>query len=468
MTKPLKNNPPEVRLEEEAMNWNNKKTESADFMSSCGSETEYKVEEEEEEEVITPYSIFNSFIKTSPSGKIDASGIVSKECFDSWVASRKENVQHKEKAFRSALLGHLTGRDRRRPFTPEKERAILLVLRQKKVWPCFEGTDLKIGIYGIRKSLQGFNERKSDPNFIKETKEIKAQRKLKNKTKAKLKKEKMEIKEMKKEHSSVDGHVCAFKTNNKRAHRLFHVTGPLKKKSAWQMFETTSDEISRHLSIVNEKAALADISENLYDEEILASAFALVRLIDTPAASVIFPQMKASSIHLLFKVKSLMNMKSKCVYNNALYCMLGMNVDNDPRFKKSFCFPTGELGLFDPNKPMAKVELDMGMVYKKAENTELVYHRNPKDLIGKHADTVGEDLAVSSLHRALLGIHGMPIFKSTGSVLVNRFLRNPATGKTSIGLTQYKVINDKRITICTQDVSYRYSADVTELPLLNF
>ena len=55
----------------------------------------------------------------------------------------------------------LTGSDGRQPFTPEEEAAILAVLRVKRVWPAFAGTNVSIGCKGFRSS--GFHEKARMP-----------------------------------------------------------------------------------------------------------------------------------------------------------------------------------------------------------------------------------------------------------------------------------------------------------------
>jgi hypothetical protein len=67
---------------------------------------------------------------------LDASGVVGKACFNEWVATRvlQTSSFDYEKSFRRALTAHLTGSDGRKPFKPEEEVAVLLVVRQKQTW----------------------------------------------------------------------------------------------------------------------------------------------------------------------------------------------------------------------------------------------------------------------------------------------------------------------------------------------
>lgn len=106
--------------------------------------------------------VFRKFIKrvALPNGEgetLDASGIISKECFDHWVSTRKRAMNSMEKAFQRSLSAHLTASDGRSPFTPSEEFAILKVIRKKQRWPCFPETDTKYGAMGFR--TKGFHER---------------------------------------------------------------------------------------------------------------------------------------------------------------------------------------------------------------------------------------------------------------------------------------------------------------------
>jgi len=105
----------------------------------------------------TSLKIFRSFLNRNPDGSIDASGVVSKECFNAWVDSRKKDTRDIQKAFRKSLSGHITSLDGRTPFTAEEEVAVLQIVRRKVQWPCFEGTNIICGRKGFRS--QGFHER---------------------------------------------------------------------------------------------------------------------------------------------------------------------------------------------------------------------------------------------------------------------------------------------------------------------
>jgi hypothetical protein len=88
--------------------------------------------------------------------KLDASAVIGRECFEEWKESRKSSGGDYEKGFQRSLTAHLTRSDGRRPFDPDEEAAVLLVVRARRVWPAFEGTSLKIGQKGFR--ALGFHE----------------------------------------------------------------------------------------------------------------------------------------------------------------------------------------------------------------------------------------------------------------------------------------------------------------------
>ena len=106
---------------------------------------------------MTSIRVFRSYIKKYPDGTLDASGIISAECYRAWLSTRKQNTQFKEKAFQRALTGHLTGVDGRSPFLADEEQAILKVLRKRQRWPCFENSTTRYGEGGFR--TEGFHER---------------------------------------------------------------------------------------------------------------------------------------------------------------------------------------------------------------------------------------------------------------------------------------------------------------------
>jgi len=106
---------------------------------------------------LSSYSVFSMFIKYDEHSNCDATGIVSKECYEKWIASRRKLPKFPEKAFRRALTAHLRGVDGRRPFEPQVEASLLGELRKKKVWNCFEGIkNCKIGVHGFPSS--GYHE----------------------------------------------------------------------------------------------------------------------------------------------------------------------------------------------------------------------------------------------------------------------------------------------------------------------
>jgi hypothetical protein len=88
---------------------------------------------------------------------LDASAVVSGKCFEAWKQKTKPSSDDHEKGFQRALTAHLTRSDGRRPFSPQEEAAVLQVVRQKKVWPAFQGTGFQIDRKGFRST--GFHER---------------------------------------------------------------------------------------------------------------------------------------------------------------------------------------------------------------------------------------------------------------------------------------------------------------------
>lgn len=106
----------------------------------------------------TSLKIFRKFFTRRADGTLDASGILSIECYLAWMASRKGDIPRPERQFQRTISSHLTALDGRVPFSPEEEAAVLQVMRRKAIWPCFVGNEQQVGIRGF--SAQGYHEKK--------------------------------------------------------------------------------------------------------------------------------------------------------------------------------------------------------------------------------------------------------------------------------------------------------------------
>lgn len=98
----------------------------------------------------TTTQIFFKYTVVDSYGNIDATRILSRECFKEWIATRKVLPKDPAHAYRKVVTGHCRGDKGLAPFPEDLEKAILKVLRQKKVWDCFKGTNLKIGLRGFQ------------------------------------------------------------------------------------------------------------------------------------------------------------------------------------------------------------------------------------------------------------------------------------------------------------------------------
>lgn len=110
----------------------------------------------------TSLEVFLRFVKEREDNSIDASGVLSPGCFDEWVRTRKSMLKAPQESFRRTLTAHVTGLDGRKPFPPKVEQALLIELRQQRIWPCFKGVIVKgrrsnIGMQGFR--TLGWHER---------------------------------------------------------------------------------------------------------------------------------------------------------------------------------------------------------------------------------------------------------------------------------------------------------------------
>eukprot|EP00924_Labyrinthula_sp_SR-Ha-C_P002405 maker-scaffold_16-snap-gene-3.9-mRNA-1 protein AED:0.00 eAED:0.00 QI:260/1/1/1/1/1/2/296/536 len=99
------------------------------------------------EKCVTSLSVFQKHVPIDPN--TGRSRILSADCFNQWVQTRKKTPKEPEKSFRKALMAHLRKKDGRNPFTAEEEGIVLKELRRNEPWPCFanrnNGSYLTIG-----------------------------------------------------------------------------------------------------------------------------------------------------------------------------------------------------------------------------------------------------------------------------------------------------------------------------------
>jgi len=86
-------------------------------------------------------AVFRRFLVVTKVGdamlNVDASRVVSKECYQHWLKTRIGGTNEPERTFQRSLTAHLTGSDGRQAFLSEEEAAILKVVRIKRVWFVF-------------------------------------------------------------------------------------------------------------------------------------------------------------------------------------------------------------------------------------------------------------------------------------------------------------------------------------------
>ena len=106
----------------------------------------------------TSIKVFRKWLKKE-GGVLNASGVVSKACFDDWSTGRSSlSSKGLSRIFQRTLTSHITGTDARQPFKPDEEEAILKVIRKQQQWPAFYGTNLTIGSRGFRS--HGYHEKR--------------------------------------------------------------------------------------------------------------------------------------------------------------------------------------------------------------------------------------------------------------------------------------------------------------------
>uniref|UniRef100_A0A7S2WFT4 Uncharacterized protein n=1 Tax=Mucochytrium quahogii TaxID=96639 RepID=A0A7S2WFT4_9STRA len=113
----------------------------------------------------TSYDVFMHFVTNCFSnGKsfCDASKIVGKECYLTWLSTRRKTSVFPPDVFRRTVIAHLTGTKKRKPFPKEVEESLLKTVRLRRVWPCFQdvfdnkGNPVTFGHVGFRP--RGYHE----------------------------------------------------------------------------------------------------------------------------------------------------------------------------------------------------------------------------------------------------------------------------------------------------------------------
>lgn len=109
----------------------------------------------------TSIRIFRSYIirvhHADGTISLDASNIVSRECYQEWLRFKfTEDSEDESLKFWRSLTNTISGTDGRTPFERDEEAAVLLVLRRREPWPCFPPN---LSHIGSRYRAQGYHEK---------------------------------------------------------------------------------------------------------------------------------------------------------------------------------------------------------------------------------------------------------------------------------------------------------------------
>jgi len=109
---------------------------------------------------IPSFDVLMLFLRRDPlTGNPDTSQLLSKECFERWLKTRKIRPKDPPRAFKDAIKTVVTANNRCKPFPEDVEADLLKRLRKEEIWPCF-AHDESIGIGKRGWRILGFNERK--------------------------------------------------------------------------------------------------------------------------------------------------------------------------------------------------------------------------------------------------------------------------------------------------------------------
>lgn len=112
----------------------------------------------------TTLTVLTRYIKIDEKGNVNALGLLSKDTYKEWLSSRKYVPKDPPHAFRKVITGHCRGDRGLAPFNKDVEASLLILLRRKKVWECFEGTTTKIGLRGFQTLGFWESKEKGSPN----------------------------------------------------------------------------------------------------------------------------------------------------------------------------------------------------------------------------------------------------------------------------------------------------------------
>ena len=108
----------------------------------------------QQNKTLTSLEVFRAFIIKGHNDLLDASGLLSFDCFSLWLSSRGHHATNEPaRKFRRALIAHLTGTDGRTPFSQEEEQAVLKAVRIQAPWQCFNH------LHTTKRPLMGFRSR---------------------------------------------------------------------------------------------------------------------------------------------------------------------------------------------------------------------------------------------------------------------------------------------------------------------
>mmetsp|Transcript_32028 Transcript_32028/g.39441 ORF Transcript_32028/g.39441 Transcript_32028/m.39441 type:complete len:439 (-) Transcript_32028:144-1460(-) len=418
---------------------------------------------------VSSYDIFMRFVKNrnddSSSGPsmIDVSGILSKECYETWLLSRVQSMEYPEKSFQTALLGHIAGTSRRKPFEPEIEKALLSELRKKQVWACFRNTDCSIGIHGIRK--KGYHESRGLG--------------IASKEKVKQEKRRVSTKDTTSKKSETARYLKSLKTGNV----------PGSSYSAGSSCGSFTDSYGSRGADISSFTGTTGSSTNSGAEKNMFSQpddyldFAC----DFEQANQIDAKRLASELVLLSKLKPVtpsrrlamsllgffeternlltflesIHMDGNVCLGDPLYCMLDLNPGDDKRLQNDFLFPP-QVNFYESLTDYlltGTLLLDDNLVIMQAQgNIEQVLKQS---CVLKN----WADLCAFKLQMAVILSSGLPLLKASGMLQIQRVVMS----KDGIKLFVFRETVQRNpvsgYTVTVQDVSEKYQ-DVLSLPKL--
>jgi len=385
---------------------------------------------------LTAYDVFSEFVNYSEDENgnqiADASGLLSKECYERWLSSRYPKPRAPEEGFQAALMNHYISKQGSKPFKPEVEASLRVLLQRRQVWECFEDTEKTIGINGIL--VLGYHESNSQIASSTQEEAVSSKR------------------------AAESAGFCDYRCeNSSKTDILSEYNEETTSSESSNIIRHSTGKRVRHFASTRQKDKVYASEEEIGvvsfqgEQKYVDLAYELVERAEgqDQSLSAIFARVMLSTYreNLTTFLKYLDHTESVNLVSFPLFYSLDCNPDNNPVLKKSWMFPEHEQWI--PDRPKSCFVCDMGFVIRSAESPEHIFEdEDPMNMpMSRYAG--------SSIEQALMYTHGMPSLKVRRKGWARRRIRLPG-GRVKIVLLHTSIVPGVGIVTTLQDQSKEY------------